>query len=334
MASCGIKRIDDMNAGLLSTAPIGFGDTDRDSVGVVQDFLAGQGHRGLPGILSPLYGTFGPLTKQAVLDFRSQQNLPLLDVVDTPALQRMVQAPAPNPQLSRGYLALVLDLSYDGMKKVLSVVAQMEGAGRFAAQNLNTDGAGLSFGLIQWAQRPGRLSDILIGYRDASASDFARIFGDGDSQLANALIAHTQEPSGGVDADSGESTDPAFDLINEPWTTRFKNAALFMSFQSVQVRVALSAFNSFFSTLQNFAGQITSERGVAFMIDLANQHGPSGAKGIFRAVQQPGMSEHQLLAAMVDESVRRIQDRFKEATRARRESFLTTSFLSDNTFAV
>lgn len=333
MASCGIQRIDDMNSGLASAAPIGPGDPDRDSVGVIQDFLAGHGITGMPNVLSIAYGTFGPVTTQAVRQFRSGQSLPPQDSVDTDALQRMVSAPATDPRGSRGYMALVLNFPYGGMNKVLSLVAQMEGAGRFSALNLNTDKAGLSFGLIQWAQKPGRLTDILIGFRSTSAADFARILGDGDANLADSLIAHTQKPNGGIDVATGQTTDPAFNLIQEPWVTRFKSAALFLPFQSTQVSVALSAFNSFYSQLRSFAPDITSERGVAFMIDLANQYGPGGAQSIYKAVHQPGLTESQLLAAITDESVSRIQDPFKQSARARRESFLNTGFLSDQAFA-
>jgi hypothetical protein len=333
MASCGVQRIDDMHGGLASAQAVGPADPDRDSVGVIQDFLTGQGMPGLPNILSSAYGTYGPATIQAVRRFRSEQGLPPQDAVDAEALQRMATAPAPDPRARRGYMALVLDFPYDGMNKVLSLVAQMEGAGRFAALNLNTDRAGLSFGLIQWAQKPGRLTDILVAFRNTSAQDFARLFGGGDPQVANGLIAHTQKPFGGIDDNTGQTTNPAFDLIEEPWVTRFRNAAVFLPFQSTQVSLALSAFNSFYSKLRSFASGIASERGVAFMIDLANQHGPGGAEAIYKAVQQPGLPERQLLAAMVEESVRRIQDSAKQGTRERRENFLSTSFLSDNAFA-
>jgi hypothetical protein len=100
------------------------------------------------------------------------------------------------------------------------------------------------------------------------------------------------------------------------------------------VQVVLSIFNSNFSTLRGVAGQITSERGVAFILDLANQCGLGGAKQIFRAVQKPGMSEHDLMVAVIDPSVARVKDAAKDGTRTRRESFLTTPFLSDSPFTL
>lgn len=331
MAKCGVERIDTMYGG-LAASPLVPGDADAIAVGVVQDLLSGHGYGGLPDILSSAYGKYGPVTSQAVEDFRARNGLTVEDNVDAAALKAMVLTPASDPCASRGYMAMVLDLTYGGMDKVLSVVAQMEGAGKFAALNLNSDGAGLSFGIIQWAQKPGRLAEILGAFRQASLADFVRIFAEGSAVAASGLINHVQRPSGGTDG-AGHTTDPAFNLVSEPWVSRFKAAAAFRPFQAVQIRVALDAFNSFYERLRNFAPGIVSERGVAFMIDLSNQHGPAGAEAIYQAVYRPAMTERDLLTAMVDESVRRMQAQFKEATRARRERFLTTAFLSEDPFA-
>ena len=247
--------------------------------------------------------------------------------MDVETLQKMVKVPAAAPLLSRGYLTLVLDFDYSGLAKILSLVAQMEGAGKFSALNLNTDTAGLSFGLIQWAQRPGRLSEILTAFSTANRADFIRILGNGDPGLADRLIQHTQKPNGGVIHDTGLTTDPAFDLVNEPWVSRFREAAIAPNFQPVQVRTALKDFASSLARMKQFAPEVKSERGVAFMLDLANQFGDGGARSIHTTVLRPGLSEAELLAAMADESVRRRPD-----SQARRQAFLTTSFLSDGPF--
>jgi len=332
MAQCGIPRIDELIAGTGSAAPIGPGDSDRDSVGLIQDLLTGQGQKGLSNLLSPNYGVFGPLTTAAVRSFRTRVGLPADDQVDAQALQQMVQTPASAPMASRGYLTLALDFQFGGLTKILSIVAQMEGAGKFGALNLNTDRAGLSFGLIQWAQKPGRLAEILQAFLADSSNDFVRILGAGDSNLADRLLVHTQKPNGGVDQKTGETTDPTFDLIEEPWVSRFRQAALSKPLQQVQVQTAVKDFGRSLALIRQFAPELTSERAVAFAIDLANQFGNSGARSIFQAVKQSGMSENDLLEAMADESVARIQDPWKAGTQARRQHFLTTSFLSDGSF--
>ena len=332
MALCGISRIDDLNAGVATASPIGPGDPDRQSVGLIQDLLSGQGQKNLPNLLSPNYGSFGPLTSAAVQSFRAQQSLPAGSQVDIQTLQGLVQAPAVAPIASQGYLTLALNFTYSGLAKVLSVVAQMEGAGKFSALNLNSDNAGLSFGLIQWAQKPGRLAEILNAFSAASAADFIRILGGGDPNVASGLIAHTQQPSGGVDS-TGETTDPAFDLVNDPWVGRFRAAALWVPFQQVQVQTALNDFRNSLIQIQNYAPQLNSERAVGFMLDLANQFGNGGAHSIYQAVWQAGMAIGDALQAMANQSVQRIQDPWKPGTQARRQNFLATGFLSDDAFS-
>ncbi len=333
MARCGISRIDDLNAGAATATPIGPGDPDKESVGLIQNLLAGQGQSGLPNLLSPNFGVFGPLTSAAVQSFRTQQSLPAGNQVDAQTLQSLVQASATKPIASQGYLTLVLNFTYGGLAKILSVVAQMEGAGQFTAMNKNLDHAGLSFGLIQWAQKPGRLTEILNAFSTASAPDFVRILGGGDAGVANGLIAHTQQPGGGVDHTTGQTTDPAFDLVNDPWVSWFSAAALWMPFQQVQVQTALNDFRSSLTQIKQYAPQLNSERAVGFMLDLANQFGNGGARSIYQAVWQDGMAIGDALQAMANESVQRIQDPWKTATQIRRQHYLTVDFLSDNEFS-
>lgn len=329
MARCGLDRIDDLCAGTASAVAIGPGEHDKESVGVIQDFLTAHGHRGLPNLLAPGYGTFGPLTAQAVRHFCAQQGLPVQERIDTVTLRKIIETPAATPIACRGYLTLVLGFEYIGLAKILSVTAQMEGCGQFGALNLNTDGAGLSFGLIQWAQRPGRLADIIQGFCEAGAHDFARLFGDGNLDAAQGLLAHVRKPNGGVDPANGRTTDPHFDLIHEPWVSRFRAAAAFLPYQKVQVTTALAAFERSYARLRQYAADMRSERSVGFMLDLANQFGDGGARSIYRTARREGMSESELMDAIAAESVRRIKN-FKAATQQRRRSFMTTAFLSDD----
>jgi hypothetical protein len=331
MALCGIPRIDNLNVGAASAKAIGPGDPDRESVGVIQGLLAGHGGN-VPNLLSPHYGIFGELTSAVVLRFRAQHSLPAGNEVDAQTLQSLVQSPATAPIASRGYLTLALDFEYGGLAKILSVVAQMEGAGKFGALNSNTDKAGLSFGLIQWAQKPGRLAEILKALFAASAEDFVRILGAGDSKLASGLIAHSERIDGGIRVATGETIDPAFDLIREPWVSRFREAALWKRFQQVQVRTALNDFRGSLALIEQIAPQLNSERAAGFMLDLSNQFGDSGARDIYRRVSRAGMTINEALQAMADESVERVHDPWKAATQARRQHFLTGDYLSDDLF--
>ena len=328
---CGVARIDQLIAGTPAN-PITTGEADRDAIGIVQDLLVGHGFRSLPGLLSPQRGLFGSKTIDAVREFQSRCSLPSTGEVDAATLQRMIREQAPDARANQAYLTLVLGSQYAGMCRVLSLVAQMEGAGRFAALNLNTDNAGLSFGLIQWAQRPGRLVEILKAFRDARRDSFIGIFGNGDPALADDLITHVSRKNGGVIFETGVTVDPAFDLVAAPWTDRFHAAALLPLFQIVQVRTAVAAFEQSRLSLRTFAPALASERAISFMIDVANQFGDRGARNLFDTVSGPGMTEPDLLEAIADESVKRMPDRFKGGVRARRDMFLNSALLSDEPF--
>lgn len=129
-------------------------------------------------------------------------------------------------------------------------------------------------------------------------------------------MAHIRKPNGGVDPASGTTTDPDFDLIYEPWVSRFRAAAAFVPYQRVQVATALADFSQSYLRLRQYATDMTSERSVGFMLDVANQYGDAGAKSIYQAVHRDGMSEAELMGAIAAESVRRIKN-FKAATQHR-----------------
>jgi hypothetical protein len=335
MAATGIVKIDELlNGAGAQAAPVASGDSDSDAVGIVQDLLRGIGFTHLPGVLGAARGVFGPQTTDAVRTFQQSCGLQPSGSVDRATLEQMIAKPATKPAASRGYLCLVLDLMFQGLTRVMSLTSQFEGAGMFGAINLNTDKAGLSYGLIQWAQKPGRLHEILAAFQQQEPAAFVQILGGGSQAVADGLVRHTAKSQGGVDS-MGRTTDPQFDLVQEPWKTRFRNAALDRSLQKVQVSIALQAFNGSLRQVQAFAPQLRSERAIAFMLDLANQFGDGGARSIFNAVAAaatPGLSEAQLLQAVEDESVARIQREFAQSTRNRRAAFRTTPLLSDQPF--
>ncbi len=336
MINTGIARIDQLLAG-ANAQPIGAGEADSDAVGVIQDLLIGHGFQRLPGLLGRGRGRFGPQTMAAVTAFQKTNGLPETGAVDAAGLHKLVELPAAEPIASRGYLALVLDFSWNGFVRLASLTAQFEAAGRFTAINRNTDKAGLSFGLIQWAQKPGRLVELLRAFFAADAAQFVKIFGAGDAALTKDLIAHTAKPRGGVDGE-GRATDARFNLVSESWLSRFLAAGRDRAWQQVQMNEAIRAYRASFEHIRVFAPAVQSERAIAFLLDLANQHGDAGAKSICTASLRPGISESDLLAKMEAESVARVRRQFGEgaeveSTRARREAFRESPLLSDAPFA-
>ncbi len=302
------------------------------AIGAIQDLLAGHGYRGVPVVVSHQYGQWTPNTTTALQLFQRDNSLNETDNVDAQTLHATLDKVAVDPRASEVYLTLVLEVPSGGLNKILSLVAQMEGAGKFAALNPNTDHAGLSFGLIQWAQKPGRLAELLSAFCSADRDLFVSIFGGADSALADGLLNHCRKPAGGVDPVTGAASNPAFNLIEEPWLGRFRQSALERNLQKAQVQLALQAFASSYNRIRQFAPDITSERGTAFLLDVANQFGIGGASKVFSDVRKAGMKEAELLAAMAEETIARVPDPLKTGVRARREHFLQTPLLSDGAF--
>lgn len=323
----GIPEVDNL-LGQAGGAPIG-ASAGRDAVSVTQDLATGHGVAGLPTIGSATYGTWSQKLAQAIESLQKQFACAATGVVDKTTLQKLIETPATDARISRAYLTLVLGYPFHGLHKILSLVAQMEGAGKFAALNRNTDRAGLSFGLIQWAQKPGRLNEILSAMSAADRGQFVAIFGGGDAAVADALIAHSHKPHGGVEPSTGATVNPAFNLIEEPWLSRFRQAGLYPGFQKAQVEMALAAFTKSCGVIHKFAPELTSERALGFTLDVANQFGDAGSQQIYTRVHQPGMQEKDILEAMAAETVARVDDSFKAGVRARRDRFLETTFLAD-----
>ena len=328
---CGIARIDQILAG-AGAAPLLPSEADPHAIGAIQDLLTGLGFAGLPTVLSTAYGVCGPKTVASLASFRQNNGLAPDGGVDTDTLKKMVATPATDPRASSAYLSLVLGFPPTGMQRVLSLVSQMEGAGKFAALNRNTDRAGLSFGIIQWAQKPGRLKEVLAALSTADASQFDEIFGGGDAGVAAALIAHCRKASGGVDPKTGATTDASFDLTAEPWISRFRQAASIARFQQVQVQLALAAFNTSYAAIRRLAPELASERSAGFLIDVANQFGDGGLAKLLTDARKPGISETDLLGEIADLTVERMDDSLKAGVRARRDHFLNTTFLSTDPF--
>jgi hypothetical protein len=334
MARTGLAQIDAVLEGRSAQA-LAPDTCTTETVGFLQDLLIGHAFPRIPGPLGAGRGRFGPRTTEAVREFQRTRGLPVTGTVDAATLRALVAPGWPRPIACCGYVSLVLDLTYAGMLRLVSITSQFEGAGMFAAMNRNTDRAGLSFGLIQWAQKPLRLNELLRAFHRLEPAEFVRIFGGGDAALAQALMTHTAKKRGGTD-DTGVTVDPGFDLIAPPWDRRFVDAGMATKLQRVQLDLAVEDFTRSFARLQTAAPQIRSERGIAFMLDVANQHGDRGARDIVRIVQKPGMSETDLLLAVQNESVRRVRLQFGEgrpevaSTQNRREAFRTTALLSDD----
>jgi peptidoglycan hydrolase-like protein with peptidoglycan-binding domain len=329
---CGIQVLDRVlsDAGAPPIPP-----DARDAVAAVQALLLGHGYEGLPTLLASACGMFGPRTADAVRHFQTAQRLEMTGTMDTPTVRGLVTLPARSPIASRVYLACVLDLEFSGLLRLATVTMQLEGGGYFGASNWNTDRCGLSFGLIQWAQRPGRLHELLACFDRADTDRFSEVFGGGDRQVAQGLLLHTAKPNGGVDPATGRSLDPHYELINQPWRDRFRAAGSELAFQRAQVAAAVTAFTASARQIKQTMPLVATERGLVFMLDVANQFGDGGAHRLASQVPSSGVTEAEFLLAIERQSIAAVARQYgtdHAATRStanRRALVRTTPWLTD-----
>ncbi len=327
-----IPPIDDLLGGKGN--PIG-PDADATAVGAVQDLLRGHGFSKMPGPGDAGRGQFGPATTKALADFRAAHGLPPGETVDQAALRQLIEVPAVAPVASQAYITLVLDIDFDPLVKLVVLVAAVEGAGKFAALNLNTDKAGLSVGIIQWAQKPKRLNELLTAFQTARSATLNALFG---ADKVTGVLGHTAKLNGGVNPVDGATTDTRFDLIKEPWKSRFRAACLDPSLQAVQVTAARAAFDKSSKAILTNMPKLTSERSIAFALDLANQFGDAGAKKLYDQAELGLTDQKALLVKMRDLSVAKLTELFPKLPQAaqagadRRNFFLSTGLLADSVF--
>lgn len=336
MVPTGIARIDALFAGDPGAQPLARDENDPAAVGAIQDLLIGHGAR-LPGILGQGRGVFGPQTEAAVAAFQAHRNAQPTGKVNPGTLQSLAEEPAVAPLAAQGYLGLVLDVPWTGFARLVALTAQFEAAGKFTARNRNTDRAGLSFGILQWAQKPGRLNGLLRAFERVQPDKFVAVLGGGEPAVASGLIAHTAKPSGGV-TQLGHTTDPAFDLVNDVWSARFVEAGRDRIWQETQLAEAMTAFKESCNVIRGCAPIARSERALAFLLDVANQHGNGGLRNLCAKCTTPAMTEPAFLQAVQDESVRRLKAQFGDgspeavSTLNRRTAFRTSALLSTDAF--
>ena len=169
--------------------------------------------------------------------------------------------------------------------RVIDYVANGESKGKFWAQNRNTDGQGLSYGLLQWTQRSGALGKLLASMNAADPAAFARTFGP-DAAL---LLKTTSSPT--------EAVRMSLPLWSEPWTGRFTAAGHVRGFQLVQAEAAATgaSWQATLAIAQIFG--VWTERALVLFFDRANHHGGHGAKKLANALKAELTSSGPVRAA-------------------------------------
>jgi hypothetical protein len=140
--------------------------------------------------------------------------------------------------------------------------------GSYASLNPNSDGAGLSFGILQWTQASGNLGKLLATMYGMDPAAFVQIFGS----LWQALLAAT--------AQAGIRSVGGAHLWQEPWASRFRAAGNHPAFQRAQDHLAQT--DQHMQAALAVAGTlgVMTERSMAIFFDTAVQQGPNGVRTI------------------------------------------------------
>jgi peptidoglycan hydrolase-like protein with peptidoglycan-binding domain len=323
---CGDPTIDGLLAEEASISNLTTG-AKGGAVEYLQDLLRGHGYDYLPDPRVPWYGTYGLSTNQAVADYRRKNGLPAADYVDSALLKDLVRRPAPEAVLSIPYVILVMQGLVTSPTIFVWLTSLFETGGAFGALNLNTDQCGVSFGVLQWSQKAGQLHKFLLTCQSEEPEEWVRIFGD------TAILNHTAKPNGGVDA-KGNSIDPEFELTKDPWKSRLLALGQSPTMQTVQLNLATISFARQLPSIAASTPKICSERGYAFLLDLANQFGPGRIAQHYKTAAQSGTTEAEILKLMEDSFTNLARPQFQAQVRARREFFRTTPLLLDSFFTV
>jgi peptidoglycan hydrolase-like protein with peptidoglycan-binding domain len=297
------------------------------AVEYLQDLLRGHGYDFLPDPRVPWYGMYGLSTSHAVTDYRRKNGLPAADCADSALLRDLVQRTAPNAALNPAYAPLVMNVPFTPITRFVWLTSLFETGGAFGTLNLNTDQCGVSFGILQWSQKPGQLHKLLLACSTREPAEWARIIG------GTAILDHTSKPNGGVDA-SGISIEPGFELTKDPWKSRLLALGASPAMQRVQLELASDAYLNELTAITASAPEIRSERGLAFLLDLANQFGPGRIALHYKAAAQPGTTEPEILKQLENAFTNLARPQFQPQVRARREFFRTTPLLSDDPFTI
>lgn len=176
------------------------------------------------------------------------------------------------------------------------ITKQYEAGGSYATLSGNFDGAGLSFGSMQWNVRWGTLQELLTLFKKSDEAAFTKCFGDDESALAR-IISVMEEKQKPVDHIRGEAQNPfpegmdwAASTQEHPhdkpfrwkdnWDVHFKNLGAIPGFQKIQrehsIRVNHGKAMGKVQWLKDKAPGLWGKvylRSYCALFDLANQHG-------------------------------------------------------------
>ena len=195
-------------------------------------------------------------------------------------------------------------------------------------------------GILPWVQRRGGINALLGTLETLKPAKLAEHF-NGIQNVDDLLTNLTPVLFWGLKSDGTvDPTVASFDLIHDPWLTRFRNAGLDPDLQAAQVETARRFVDDTFKTFMTAKMPLLrSEREVALGLDLIIQFGTKNAESIYtKATASLPADSQQLLSAISAQALSVLKGAFSNSSRQVRSArdrgnFLrSTPILSDLPF--
>lgn len=155
-----------------------------------------------------------------------------------------------------------MEASVSWIRNVIARVSQHEG--HYDSLNLNSDGAGLSMGILQWSQRTGSLGVLLKGLHAANPQRLLQLVGSSADQVLRVTQQGSLAPVNGSV------------LWQGPWPDIFRALGREPEFQRVQDHLAEHGQHMAAAKLCAQLLNVKTERSMALFYDRCVQQGQNG----------------------------------------------------------
>ncbi len=188
-----------------------------------------------------------------------------------------------------------------------------------ASLNKNTDGRGLSFGILNWNQGSGGMYEPLVLFWQSAPARFGLHFGPSYRTLLEAVRSKSLAP---VDGEV---------LWGPKWVARFLAAASDPALVALQWTSA--KYGSYMKTALEQAERagLTSERSIALLFDRAVQQGPGTVRKAVTELLKalPSGTEGAARSWLADWFIARAPSSYRSDVKKRVDAVLSTSLVRD-----
>jgi hypothetical protein len=311
-----------------------------------------------------IYQDFSAKTEALISAFQSLRGLDVNGTIDNKTALALVLAENNKKLITPAELIFGHGLKLSHTLTAVILTGGKECRFDFTVMNRNGDGAGLSLGVLHWAQRPGRLAELIVFLRDRSPvaggiKAVDTLFG-GTKQL-DTVIAHLKLGAKGLKAD-GKSVDPKLEFaVPDPkvppnWLDCFRSLVALPFAQAAMIEMATKTFRKLYDDayadypgdpknlvgrdLKVYAPKLKSQRAVVFALDMINQHG-GHVRDYYKECMKdhPNADEKAILTYLTERAAKFWLEQKKEkseekrkknaaADTARRNFFINTKNLS------